>query len=253
MIKSKKLSKFKEIKHGFFNKHGGKSKGIYKSLNCGIGSHDAKKNVKKNLKIVCKKINCSSEKLILLNQIHSNKFHFINKNFKFNKKKLIGDALITNIKNIGIAVLTADCVPILIYDKNLKIISVIHAGWKGAYIGIVKKVIKFLIKNGSITKNLTAVIGPSISQKNYEIQKDFKDKFLKKDKESKIFFKLIKNKTYFSLNNYIYSQLKKLGVNNLEIINKDTFDQKNNFFSARKSIHNEENDYGRNISIIMIN
>ena len=253
MIKSKKLSKFKNIKHGFFNKKGGKSEGIYKSLNCGIGSSDAKKNVRNNLKIVCKKINCSSKKLILLNQIHSNKFYFIDKNFKFNKKKLKGDALITNVKNIAIAVLTADCVPILIYDKNLKIISVIHAGWKGAYIGIIRKVIKFLIKNGSNAKDLIAVIGPSISQKNYEIQKDFKDKFLKKDKQNKIFFKLIKNKTYFSLNRYIYSQLKKLGVNNLEIINKDTFDQKNNFFSARKSIHNKENDYGRNISIIMIN
>ena len=67
--------------------------------------------------------------------------------------------------------------PILIYDKNLKIISVIHAGWKGAYIGIIRKVIKFLIKNGSNAKDLIAVIGPSISQKNYEIQKDFKDKF----------------------------------------------------------------------------
>ena len=119
MIKSKKLSKFKEIKHGFFNKQGGKSKGIYKSLNCGIGSRDAKKNVKRNLKIVCKKINCYSGRLILLNQIHSNKFHFINKNFKFNKKKLKGDALITNVKNIALAVLNGDCVPIFIYDKNL--------------------------------------------------------------------------------------------------------------------------------------
>ena len=253
MIKSKKLSKFQEIKHGFFNKEGGKSEGIYKSLNCGIGSSDTKKNVRNNLKIVCKKINCSSKKLILLNQIHSNKFYFIGKNFKFKKKKLKGDALITNVKNIAIAVLTADCVPILIYDKNLKIISVIHAGWKGAYIGIIRKVIKFLIKNGSNAKDLIAVIGPSISQKNYEIQKDFKDKFLKKDKRNKIFFKLIKNKTYFSLNKCIYSELKKLGVNNLEIINKDTFDPKNNFFSARRSIHNKENDYGRNISIIMIN
>ena len=253
MIKSKKLSKFQEIKHGFFNKEGGKSEGIYKSLNCGIGSSDAKKNVRNNLKIVCKKINCSSKKLILLNQIHSNKFYFIDKNFKFNKKKLKGDALITNVKNIAIAVLTADCVPILIYDKNLKIISVIHAGWKGAYIGIIRKVIKFLIKNGSNAKDLIAVIGPGISQKNYEIQKDFKDRFLKKDKRNKIFFKLIKNKTYFSLNKCIYSELKKLGVNNLEIINKDTFDPKNNFFSARRSIHNKENDYGRNISIIMIN
>ncbi len=253
MIKSKKLSKFQEIKHGFFNNEGGKSEGIYKSLNCGIGSSDTKKNVINNLKIVCKKINCSSKKLILLNQIHSNKFYFIGKNFKFKKKKLKGDALITNVKNVAIAVLTADCVPILIYDKNLKIISIIHAGWKGAYIGIVRKVIKFLIKNGSNAKNLIAVIGPSISQKHYEIQKDFKDKFLKKDKRNKIFFKLIKNKTYFSLNKCIYSELRKLGVHNLEIINKDTFDQKNNFFSARRSIHNKEHDYGRNISIIMIN
>ena len=251
-MKSRKLSKFQEIKHGFFNKKGGKSKGIYKSLNCGIGSSDSKKNVRNNLKIVCKKINCSFKKLILLNQIHSDKFYFINKNFKFNKKKLKGDALITNVKNIAIGVLTADCVPILIYDKNLKIISVIHAGWKGAYIGIIRKVIKFLIKNGSNAKDLIAVIGPSISQKNYEIQKDFKDKFLKKDKQNKIFFKLRKNKTYFSLNKYVYSQLKKLGVNNLEIINKNTFDPKNNFFSSRLSIRNKENDYGRNISIIMI-
>ena len=127
MIKSKKLLKFQEIKHGFFNKEGGKSKGIYKSLNCGIGSFDKKKNVRNNLKIVCKKISCSSKKLILLNQIHSNKFYFIGKNFKFKKKKLIGDALITNVKNIAIGVLTADCVPVLIYDKNLKIISAIHA------------------------------------------------------------------------------------------------------------------------------
>ena len=253
MIKSKKLSKFQEIKHGFFNKKGGKSVGIYKSLNCGIGSSDTKKNVRNNLKIVCKKINCSSKKLILLNQIHSNKFYFISKNFEFNKKRLKGDALITNVKNIALGVLTADCVPILIYDNNLKIISVIHAGWKGVYIGVVKRVIKFLIENGSNAKDLIAVIGPSISQKSYEVQKDFKDKFLKKDKHNKIFFKLRKNKTHFSLNKYIYSQLKKLGVENLEIINKDTFDPKNNFFSARKSIHNKENDYGRNISIIMIN
>ena len=253
MIKSKKLSKFQDIKHGFFNKKGGKSVGIFKSLNCGIGSSDIKKNVRNNLKIVCKKINCSSKKLILLNQIHSNKFYFISKNFEFNKKRLKGDALITNVKNIAIGVLTADCVPILIYDNNLKIISVIHAGWKGAYIGVVKKVIEFLIKNGSNAKDLIAVIGPSISQKNYEVQKDFKDKFLKKDKHNKIYFKLKKNKTYFSLNKYIYSQLKNLGVENLEIINKDTFDSKNNFFSARRSIHNKENDYGRNISIIMIN
>ena len=253
MIKSKKLSKFHQIKHGFFNQQGGKSSGIYKGLNCGVGSFDSKKNVLNNLKIVCKKINCSSKNLILLNQIHSNKFYFINKNYKFKKKKLNGDALITNVKKIALGVLVADCVPVLIYDKNLKIISAIHAGWKSVYKEIIKKVVKFLIKKGSNTKNLVAVIGPSISEKSYEVQKDFKDKFLKKDKQSKFFFKIRKNKTYFGLNKYVYYHLKKLGIKNLEIIKKNTFDPKNNFFSARRSIQNKENDYGRNISVIMIN
>ena len=253
MIKSKKLSKFQQINHGFFDKKGGKSTGIYKSLNCGVGSYDSKKNVLNNLKIVCKKINCSSKNLILLNQIHSSKFYFINKNYKFKKKKLNGDALITNVKKIALGVLVADCVPVLIYDKNLKIISAIHAGWKSVYKEIIKKVVKFLIKKGSNTKNLVAVIGPSISEKSYEVQKDFKDKFLKKDKQSKFFFKIRKNKTYFGLNKYVYYHLKKLGIKNLEIIKKNTFDPKNNFFSARRSIQNKENDYGRNISVIMIN
>ena len=253
MIKSKKLLKFQQINHGFFDKKGGKSTGIYKSLNCGVGSYDSKKNVLNNLKIVCKKINCSSKNLILLNQIHSSKFYFINKNYKFKKKKLNGDALITNVKKIALGILAADCVPVLIYDKNLKIISAIHAGWKSVYKEIIKKVVKFFIKKGSNTKNLVAVIGPSISEKSYEVQKDFKDKFLKKDKQSKFFFKIRKNKTYFGLNKYVYYHLKKLGIKNLEIIKKNTFDPKNNFFSARRSIQNKENDYGRNISIIMIN
>jgi len=253
LIKSKKLSKFLEIKHGFFNQKGGRSSGIYKSLNCGVGSNDTKKNVKNNLKIVCKKIKTSSKNLALLNQTHSDKFYFINKNYKIKNKKFKGDALITNVNNIALGILTADCVPILIYDKNEKIISAIHSGWKGAYKGIINKVVKYLIKKGSKPKNLIAVIGPCITQKNYEVQKNFKDKFIKKDKQSKKFFKIIKNKTYFSLNNYVYSQLKKLGVKNLEIINKDTFEPKNNFFSARRSIRNKENDYGRNISVIMIN
>ena len=99
---------------------------------------------------------------------------------------------------------------------------------------------------------MIAIVGPSISKKNYEVQKDFKDRFLKKDKNSENFFRTKNKKTYFSLNNYVYNQLKNLGIKKLELINKDTFDKKNNFFSARRSISNDEDDYGRNISIIMI-
>jgi len=253
LIKSKKLSKFKDIKHGFFNKLSGKSLGLYKSLNCGPGSSDNKKNVAHNLKIIIKKINPESKKIFLLNQTHSNKFHFIDKESKLISNKFNGDALITNKTGTLIAVLTADCAPILIHDKNNKMVAVIHAGWKGAFKGIIQNVIKFMLKNGCTPETMTAVIGPCISIKNYEVKKDFKDKFIKKDKKNKFFFKKIKNKTYFSLNKYIYLQLKNLNIKNIEIINKDTFDVKNNFFSARRSLIQNDNDYGRNISVIMIN
>ena len=183
MIISKKLKNFKNIKHGFFNRNGGSSPGIYKSLNCGMGSYDEKKYIFKNLNIVCKKIGCSRKKLVLLNQTHGNKFAFIGKKHKFNKKKIKADAFITNVKNVAIGILTADCLPILIYDQKLKIIAAIHVGWRGAYKDIVFEVLNFYRKKGSQNKNLHVALGPCITKKNYEIQKDFKNRFLKKSKK----------------------------------------------------------------------
>ena len=110
-----------------------------------------------------------------------------------------------------------------------------------------------MIKKGCSTKSITAAIGPCISNKNYHVREDFIKKFIKKDKKNMIFFKKIKNKNYFSLNKYIYFQLKSLNIKKIDIIDKDTFNVKNKFFSARRSISRNENDYGRNISIIMIN
>ena len=179
MIKSKKLTKIKDLKHGFFNSAGGKSKNIYKSLNCGPGSKDLTSNVKKNLEIVKKKIIKSSKSIFLLHQIHSNKFTYIDDKYRLKTKPKV-DAVITNQRNLPIAVLTADCVPILICDDKRKMIAAIHAGWKGAYKGIITKVIKFMIKKGCKFQNITAAIGPSISVKNYEVKEDFKKKFIKK-------------------------------------------------------------------------
>ena len=252
MIKSKKLSKNKAIKHGFFNSNGGVSKNIYKSLNCGPGSNDNSANVKKNLNIVRKKISKSSQNIFLLNQIHSNKFVFIDNKYK-SKKKPKADAIITDQINLPIAVLTADCVPILICDNQKQIIAAIHAGWKGAFKGIISKVIKFMIKKGSKTKNITAVIGPAISVKNYEVQKDFYKKFVRKDKTNHKFFKMSKEKLYFNLSSYVKSLILKSGVKKIEKLDVDTFDAKNKFFSARRSKSLNHADYGRNISIIMLN
>ena len=252
MITSKKLNKLNGISHGFFNRCGGKSKGIYKSLNCGPGSNDKRINIYENLKIVKSKINNDCKNIVLLNQIHSNKFIFINKNYK-KKKKFKADAIITNQKKLPIGILTADCVPILICDKKKNIIAAIHAGWKGAYKNILTRVIKFMLKKDCHIKDIHVAIGPCISQKNYNVKEDFFKKFIKKDKKNTKFFKKRKNLLYFDLPGYIKSQLKIMKISNIDHINIDTFEYKNNYFSARRSIRLKHDDYGRNISIIMIN
>ena len=252
MIQSKKLSKFKKINHGFFNRNNGISKGIYKSLNCGPGSKDKKKDIQKNLEIVRKKIGKNSKKIFLLNQIHSNKFVYIDENFTF-KKKIKADAVITNQKNLPIAILTADCVPLLLYDNKKSIIAAIHAGWKGAFKDIIDKVINFMLSKGCDRKNITVAIGPCISQKNYNVKEDFKIKFLKKDKKNKIFFTKKKDLIYFNLPKYVKYQLESNRINRIDLLKIDTFDKKNNYFSARRSLKLKHDDYGRNISIIMIN
>ena len=253
MFKSKKLSKLQKINHGFFNKNGGVSGGIYKSLNCGIGSKDNKKNIKRNLKIVKNKICKKTKEIFLIKQIHSNKFIFINERSKITNRSKKVDAIITDKKNFPIAILTADCVPILIYDDKRNMIAAIHAGWKGAFNGIIKNVLKFMFKKGCASKNTTVAIGPCISRNSYEVQKDFKNKFIKKDKKNIIFFKDSNKKIYFDLPNYVKTQVKLHKIKNIDSLNKDTFIKKNNFFSARQSIKFKHNDYGRNISIIMIN
>ena len=243
----------KNIVHGFFNKDGGKSKGIYKSLNCGIGSKDKKENVKKNLEIIKRKMGKKTKNIFLVHQIHSNRFIFIGKNYKFKKEKIKADAIITNQNKLPIAVLTADCVPVLLFDSQKKIIAAIHAGWKGAFKGIIYKVIKFMLNKGCKRKNIIAARGPSIAQKNYNVQEDFKKKFIKKHKKNKIFFKNINKQIYFDLPNYVKSQVKINRINRIDMKNVDTYDKKNNFFSARRSLSSNCDDYGRNISIIMIN
>ena len=253
MITSKKLLIHKNIKHGFFNRKGGKSKGIYKSLNCGPGSNDKSNKILQNLKIAKDRISQKSKNIFLLNQIHSNKYIFISKNYKLNNKKIKADAIITEQKNLPIGVLTADCVPLLLYDNKKCIIAAIHAGWKGAFKGIISKVIRFMIKKGCKKNNITVAIGPCISQRNYNVKEDFKKKFLRKNKLNKVFFKVKKGLIYFDLANYVKSQLKLNKITKIDMKNTDTFVKKNNFFSARRSLRLKHDDYGRNISIIMIN
>ncbi len=247
MFYSKKLKKFKKINHCFFSRKNGFSNGVYKSLNCGRGSRDNKKNVYKNLNFVAKKMNVKVNNLILMHQTHSNKVIEIKK--KNYRRKIKADAIITKMKGVALGVVTADCVPIILYDAKNEIIGCIHAGWKGSYLGIIKKTITKM-KKISLNNKIYASIGPCIGKKSYEVDKVFYKKFLNNSKKNKkYFFKKSNIRKLFDLRKFVTDKLLKLKVK-VDQVNKDTFKDKNYFFSYRRSVKLKQKDYGRCISTV---
>jgi len=251
MFYSENLKKLPKIKHCFFSRKNGFSLGIYKSLNCGEGSQDKSGHILKNLDYVAKKLNIESENLMLMNQIHSNKVIHINeKNIKF--KKFDSDALVTNMKGLALGVLTADCVPILLYDNSNHIIGAIHAGWKGCVSGVIENTLNKFNDIGK-NNNFFACVGPCIGKDSYEVGCDLFEEFNKKSKNNALFFHRKTSKKFqFDLRGYVNNELKKLGVKNLDNINIDTFKDADNSFSYRRSLKLEESDYGRCISTICL-
>ena len=252
MFFSKKLQKFKNLNHCFFSRKNGFSKGYYESLNCGLGSDDQRENVLKNLELVSKKIGCKKESLITLNQKHSDQVIYF-KNERSVKNKLTGDAMVSEVKNIGISILTADCAPVLFYDPNKKIIGCAHSGWKGALNGIIKNTVKKFNELNSNNNDLIAVVGPCINKDNYKVQIDFFKKFVDQDKINENFFQKINGEQYnFDLRSFINKELTNLNIKKIENIEMDTFSQRELFYSYRRSRLNREQNYGRCISVILM-
>ena len=250
MFVSKKLKKQKNIKHFFFSRKKGFSKGVYRSLNCGLGSKDSKFRIKKNLNFVSKKLQIKEKNLKLMYQTHSNKVSIITRK-NLGKKRFHSDAMITALKGIGIGVLTADCVPILLYENKKRIVGCIHAGWRGAFLGIIENTIKKISKINP-NSNIIACVGPCIGKKNYEIDNKFYKKFITQSKKNRIYFSPGRtNKKLFDLRKFVYEKLKRLNVK-IDNLKYDTFQDKNNFFSYRRSKKLKELDFGRNISAIVL-
>jgi YfiH family protein len=251
MFFSKKLKKFNNINHCFFSKNGGVSQGVYSSLNCALNSDDKKENVLKNLDIISKKIGINTTNLFTMNQVHGNKVVVINDDNK-HINRVNSDALVTNKKNIAISVLTADCVPILIYDEVNQIIASVHAGWRGAVGGIIENTLNEIAKISRNSK-INVAIGPCIGKDNYEVGQDFHAKFILESKKNENFFLITKkNKFFFDLRKYVNSKFEELEVNHIENIDFNTFSENESFFSFRRSKQVGDKDYGRCISVISL-
>lgn len=191
---------------------------------------------------------------LFLNQIHSNEIVIID-----DEKKIYGqqglpkaDAIITNLKNVNIAVITADCAPILFFDSENKIIAAAHAGWRGAKSGIIENTVKAMKNLGA--KKIHAIIGPLIAQDSYEVSREFFDDFLAEDKANSRFFKngAAPDKYLFDLPFYVEEKLRNCAILQIENVKIDTYKNEKTLFSFRRSTHKNENDCGRNVSLITI-
>ncbi len=243
------------VAHGFFSSKGGVSKKPFFSLNCSFNTQDKRKNVIKNLEIVKKKLQFKN--LLKINQIHSSKVRIIQHLKSFNVD-YEGDGIVTNLRKVGIAILTADCCPILFVDKKNEIIAACHAGWRGAVSGIVEETVKSMVNIGANNRSIVAVIGPTIHKKSYEIENDVCKIIRKTDVFKKeIITELTNGKYLFDLPLFIKEKLLLSDVRKIGNVNIDTYSNIS-YFSHRRKFHeisniNENNKKiltGRQISII---
>ena len=234
----------KFIRYKFFSKNHGSSKGIYKSLNCGLKSFDYKKNVKQNLNIAKRTLFKENKNLIIPDQYHSNKCLIATSNNPYPKC----DALVTSDNSLILGITTADCLPIIFYDQKNHVIGIAHAGWRGLVKGVVQNTLNKMINLGAQKKSIKSIIGPCIRAGSYEVNKDFVKK-LKTEYQKfavrrmqKIYFDLPKLAKYILLNSNICE---------VHDTKKNTFLDKN-YFSFRESKKKKLKDYGRNINLISI-
>lgn len=245
-----------DVFHGFFSRHGGVSKDIYASLNCGMGSGDDRDNVLQNKGIVAGIAGCTAESLLNVHQVHSAECVVVDKPWEEDNKPK-ADAMVTDKPEIALGVLTADCAPVLFKGKKedgMPVVGAAHAGWGGALKGVLEASVEAMVGLGARIETIQAVIGPCIGQASYEVSDDFAVPFLDEDDENERFFKAGQRDGHlmFDLPGYCAFKLSKAGLKSVFIKDLDTYFNEEDFFSYRRTTHRHEKDYGRQVSVIMI-
>jgi polyphenol oxidase len=252
MITSQALAS-SHIKHGFFTRQGGHSTGLFSSLNCGLGSGDDKEIVRRNRAVAAGELGVAEPSLLSAYQVHSADALHVSKPWDSADRPKV-DALVTATPGIAIGVLTADCGPILFADKDAGVIGAAHAGWKGALTGITAATLDAMERLGAKRQNITAAIGPMISQKAYEVGPEFPERFTDQDKAHAKYFMASSRQRHamFDLPAYLADRLNREGVGQVVNLSLCTFTDEQRFFSYRRTTHRDERDYGRQISAIVL-
>jgi polyphenol oxidase len=253
MLCASSLGAIDGLRHGFFTRQGGVSGGIYASLNCGPSSRDDTANVAENRARVAEILGVKPDRLLSLSQQHSAEAVTVKKPWD-GAKTPEADAMVTSTPGLALGVLTADCAPVLFADGEAGVIGAAHAGWRGALSGIVEATVKAMEKLGATPERITAVIGPTISQKAYEVGSQYLEQFLAEEPGSGPFFVTdeASGEPHFDLPGYVGERLARAGVGQIADLGLCTYCEETRLFSYRRSQHHGEEDYGRQISAIVL-
>lgn len=244
-----RASALQGVPHGFFGRRGGVSHNLYASLNVGLGSGDDQNAVAENREIAVEAVERGA-KLVTLHQVHSATALYATGPWR-DAERPHADALATDRPGVLLGVLTADCTPVLLADKQAGVVGAAHAGWKGALGGVTDAVIAEMEKLGAERGRIVAAIGPTIARASYEVDDGFARRFEEADPANERFFTPGREGHHqFDLEGYVTARLAAAGITRVEALGLDTYADPDRFFSYRRATHKSEADYGRQISLI---
>ena len=252
MLCSSLLAAVPGVRHAFFTRDGGVSKGIYGGLNGGIGSRDDPANVLENRRRMAEQMGVLPAHFLSAHQVHSPDAVVATGPWEGSSRPK-ADAIVTRADGLAIGVTAADCGPVLLVDPNARVIGAAHAGWKGALTGILEATVDAMERLGAERNNVVAAIGPLIRQQSYEVGGEFVESFLEAAADNAMFFLPAEREGHsmFDLAGFIRMRLENAGVLMIDDLGVDTYSDER-FYSYRRSVHRREPDYGRHVHAIIL-
>ncbi|MFO1127920.1 MAG: peptidoglycan editing factor PgeF [Rhodospirillales bacterium] len=241
------------IRHGFFGRRGGVSRGCYQSLNCGLGSDDNPAAVGVNRARAMTALGLRPEALATVRQVHSARALVVQRPWADGARPE-ADGLVTDRPGVALGILSADCAPLLLADADAGVVAAAHAGWRGAKDGIAEATVSAMVTLGARPGSIDAAVGPCIRQPSYEVGADFRAAFVADDGAAAEFFAPADRPGHarFDLAGYVGRRLTRLGLRSVTVTPFDTFADPDRFFSYRRVTLNGGGDYGRQLSVIAL-
>ncbi len=237
------------VAHGFLGRRGGVSSGVVAGLNTGTGSADDPALIAENRRRAVEAV-VPGARLVTVYQVHSPDAVTVIEPYD-EALRPRADALVTDRPGLALGILTADCAPVLLADRDAGVIGAAHAGWKGAIGGVVESTVAAMEMLGARRERIAAAVGPCIARASYEVDAGFLRRFAEADPANERFFADGRAGHHqFDLEAYVAHRLAAAGLRIVEALGQDTYSQPDRFFSFRRATHRGEPDYGRQISII---